>query len=330
MIPLIIGAVVGATMAIIGNSSADKAALELYKKKAKVIIHGYNYNQKALDTAEKSTYYSAMGELFNLQVNALQNNSTVEASLNESGYSGRSSDQISRIVSGQTYRQRTAVKSAYEQQVMEIRSKKDALYIQADNALNNLQDETSDSMLGGFEKFMNVLNGAAIGAAAGAAGGALASGAAGSAGLTATGALGGTATNTLSASALSAGTAGTTASAGSTFLASTSAIGATAAPSSLVLTSAAPTALSSTAGASSLALTGSAATSTSTSLGLLGAGSVMEGITVQSAPVATQAVQTTPTFLEAFNSSYGKYSNILKITNSFTQLSQLGKRGRYV
>lgn len=333
MIPLIIGAAIGAAMAIGGNSSSDKAALELYKKKAAVIVHGYNYNQNALTNAEKSTYYSAVGELYNLQINALQNNASVTAALNESGFEGRTSDKISKVVSGQTYRQRTAIKENYELQVSEIRSKKDSLYIQVNNELDNLQSETSDSMLGGFEKFMNVLNGAAMGAAMGAAGGAAgaalaggaAGGAAGTAGLSATGAIGGAATNTVGASAGATflSTTGTSVgssavSAGSSYLAATGSSFGSAGLGAYGLGVGATT----SAGASSLALTGASATSLATS----GVNSL-----VQTAPVSTSGSNAGMSFLEAFNSNYDKYKNVinsLNMVNAYTQ--QFSKRGRYV
>lgn len=124
-------------------------------------------------------YDSAMVELFNLSVNAHQNNAQIEAALAETGTEGRSSKKIEQTVKGQTARQETAVKEAYTQQVWDVRGKKDALYISTKAEVDQSKDALRSNLVGGFPAFMQVLSstaqGAAIGAATAGAGSALGS-----------------------------------------------------------------------------------------------------------------------------------------------------------
>ena len=164
-----IGAVVGGGSALIGIKKGNRSQIKAFKKQMQYLQMNYNYNQAALDRQERSMYDSAMVELFNLSVNAHQNNAQIEAALAETGTEGRSSKKIEQTVHGQTARQETAVKEAYTQQVWDVRGKKDALYISTKADVEQSKDVLRSNLVGGFPAFMQVLSSAAQGAAIGAA-----------------------------------------------------------------------------------------------------------------------------------------------------------------
>lgn len=165
----IIGGVIGGGSSLIGIKRGNRSQIKAFKKQMQYLQMNYNYNQAALDRQERSMYDSAMVELFNLSVNAHQNNAQIEAALAETGTEGRSSKKIEQTVHGQTARQETAVKEAYTQQVWDVRGKKDALYISTKAEVDQSKDALRSNLVGGFPAFMQVLSSAAQGAAIGAA-----------------------------------------------------------------------------------------------------------------------------------------------------------------
>lgn len=181
-----IGAVVGGGSAIHGMSKQNRSTISMFKKQMYYMQLNYNYNQAALDRQERSLYDSAVGNLFQLSMNAFQNQSSVEAAQAESGVEGRTQDKLGQVIRGQNARQITSAKEAYEVDVWNVRSKKEALYIETKNAVEQAKTNLDNSLIYGsraFSQFMgSAIQGAAIGAAtagvASAAGGALAGGAA--------------------------------------------------------------------------------------------------------------------------------------------------------
>lgn len=169
IIGAVIGAVVGGGSALNGIKKGNRSQIKAFKKQMQYLQMNYNYNQAALDRQERSMYDSAMVELFNLSVNAHQNNAQIEAALAETGTEGRSSKKIEQTVHGQTARKETAVKESYTQQVWDVRGKKDALYISTKAEVDQSKDALRSNLVGGFPAFMQVLSSAAQGAAIGAA-----------------------------------------------------------------------------------------------------------------------------------------------------------------
>lgn len=239
-----IGAVVGGGSAIHGMSKQNRSTISMFKKQMYYMQLNYNYNQAALDRQERSLYDSAVGNLFQLSINAFQNQSSVEAAQAESGVEGRTQDKLGQVIRGQNARQITSAKEAYEVDVWNVRSKKEALYIETKNAVEQAKTNLDNSLIYGsraFSQFMgSAIQGAAIGAAtagvASAAGGALGGATGGLTGGTAGGAVGGTtvlptagittsATGMLSEYGMAslATSAGTTAGTGSTLAATTGA-----------------------------------------------------------------------------------------------------------
>ncbi len=239
-----IGAVVGGGSAIHGMSKQNRSTISMFKKQMYYMQLNYNYNQAALDRQERSLYDSAVGNLFQLSMNAFQNQSSVEAAQAESGVEGRTQDKLGQVIRGQNARQITSAKEAYEVDVWNVRSKKEALYIETKNAVEQAKTNLDNSLIYGsraFSQFMgSAIQGAAIGAAtagvASAAGGALGGATGGLTGGTAGGAVGGTtvlptagittsATGMLSEYGMAslATSAGTTAGTGSTLAATTGA-----------------------------------------------------------------------------------------------------------
>ena len=217
------GAVVGGGSSLWQKSKYNKSLTKAFKKQMYYAQMNYNWNQNQLTRQEQSAYDNAVSNLFQLSYNALQNNATVEASLAETGYEGRTAGQIKRTISGAVLRQKTALKDAYETDVVNIRSQKDALYVQMKNSVEQARDQLKSQYKGGISYLMEFLDtsakGAAIGAFTAGAGSALA-GAVG--GTTSTmGTVGVDAVSGASAGGSIAGTVG-----GETVIAGTSSVGA--------------------------------------------------------------------------------------------------------
>lgn len=180
-----VGAAVGAVTfggnSIYGMNKQNRNTLAAFKKQMQYLQMNYNYNQASLDRQERSMYDNALGELFTLSLNAYQNNSQIEAAIAETGLEGRSQEKIEQTVRGQTARQETATKEAYMMDVWNVRSQKDALYIQTKVSVEQARDNLNNNLIYGskaFQEFLgSTLQGAAIGAAtagfAGAATGAI-------------------------------------------------------------------------------------------------------------------------------------------------------------
>lgn len=190
-----VGAVVGGGSSLYSASKTNRNQIKAFKKQMYYMQLNYNYNQAALNRQERSLYDSAVGNLFNMSVNAFQNQSQVEAAQAESGIEGRSQDKIGQVIRGTNLRQQTALKEAYEVDVWNVRSQKEALYIETKNAVEQARDNLSNSFIKGSklyaQLFQGVTTGAALGAATAGIGSAVGGALGGAMSSTATGALGG-------------------------------------------------------------------------------------------------------------------------------------------
>lgn len=220
----VIGAVAGGGSSLWQKSKYNRSLTKAFKKQMYYAQMNYNWNQNQLTRQEQSAYDNAVSNLFQLSYNALQNNATVEASLAETGYEGRTAGQIKRSISGAVLRQKTALKDAYETDVTNIRSQKDALYVQMKNSVEQARDQLKSQYKGGISYLMEFLDtsakGAAIGAFTAGAGSALAGAAGGAAGGT-----GGTIAGTVGGETVLAGTSSVGGSAGLSGAAGASALG---------------------------------------------------------------------------------------------------------
>lgn len=220
----VIGAVAGGGSSLWQKSKYNRSLTKAFKKQMYYAQMNYNWNQNQLTRQEQSAYDNAVSNLFQLSYNALQNNATVEASLAETGYEGRTAGQIKRSVSGAVLRQKTALKDAYETDVTNIRSQKDALYVQMKNSVEQARDQLKSQYKGGISYLMEFLDtsakGAAIGAFTAGAGSALAGAAGGAAGGT-----GGSIAGTVGGETVLAGTSSVGGSAGLSGAAGASALG---------------------------------------------------------------------------------------------------------
>lgn len=220
----VIGAVAGGGSSLWQKSKYNRSLTKAFKKQMYYAQMNYNWNQNQLTRQEQSAYDSAVSNLFQLSYNALQNNATVEASLAETGYEGRTAGQIKRSISGAVLRQKTALKDAYETDVVNIRSQKDALYVQMKNSVEQARDQLKSQYKGGISYLMEFLDtsakGAAIGAFTAGAGSALAGAAGGAAGGT-----GGSIAGTVGGETVLAGTSSVGGSAGLSGAAGASALG---------------------------------------------------------------------------------------------------------
>lgn len=220
----VIGAVAGGGSSLWQKSKYNRSLTKAFKKQMYYAQMNYNWNQNQLTRQEQSAYDNAVSNLFQLSYNALQNNATVEASLAETGYEGRTAGQIKRSISGAVLRQQTALKDAYETDVVNIRSQKDALYVQMKNSVEQARDQLKSQYKGGISYLMEFLDttakGAAIGAATAGAGSALAGAAGGAAGGT-----GGSIAGTVGGETVLAGTSSVGGSAGLSGAAGASALG---------------------------------------------------------------------------------------------------------
>lgn len=220
----VIGAVAGGGSSLWQKSKYNRSLTKAFKKQMYYAQMNYNWNQNQLTRQEQSSYDNAVSNLFQLSYNALQNNATVEASLAETGYEGRTAGQIKRSISGAVLRQKTALKDAYETDVTNIRSQKDALYVQMKNSVEQARDQLKSQYKGGISYLMEFLDtsakGAAIGAFTAGAGSALAGAAGGAAGGT-----GGSIAGTVGGETVLAGTSSVGGSAGLSGAAGASALG---------------------------------------------------------------------------------------------------------
>lgn len=220
----IIAAVAGGGSSLWQKSKYNRSLTKAFKKQMYYAQMNYNWNQNQLTRQEQSAYDNAVSNLFQLSYNALQNNATVEASLAETGYEGRTAGQIKRSISGAVLRQKTALKDAYETDVTNIRSQKDALYVQMKNSVEQARDQLKSQYKGGISYLMEFLDasakGAAIGAFTAGAGSALAGAAGGAAGGT-----GGSIAGTVGGETVLAGTSSVGGSAGLSGAAGASALG---------------------------------------------------------------------------------------------------------
>lgn len=220
----VIGAVAGGGSSLWQKSKYNRSLTKAFKKQMYYAQMNYNWNQNQLTRQEQSAYDNAVSNLFQLSYNALQNNATVEASLAETGYEGRTAGQIKRSISGAVLRQKTALKDAYETDVTNIRSQKDALYVQMKNSVEQSRDQLKSQYKGGISYLMEFLDtsakGAAIGAFTAGAGSALAGAAGGAAGGT-----GGSIAGTVGGETVLAGTSSVGGSAGLSGAAGASALG---------------------------------------------------------------------------------------------------------
>lgn len=218
------GAVVGGGSSLWQKSKYNRSLTKAFKKQMYYAQMNYNWNQNQLTRQEQSAYDNAVSNLFQMSYNALQNNATVEASLAETGYEGRTAGQIKRSISGAVLRQKTALKDAYETDVTNIRSQKDALYVQMKNSVEQARDQLKSQYKGGISYLMEFLDtsakGAAIGAFTAGAGSALAGAVGGAAGGT-----GGSIAGTVGGETVLAGTSSVGGSAGLSGAAGASALG---------------------------------------------------------------------------------------------------------
>lgn len=164
-----VGAVFGGGSTLYSASKINRNQIKAFKKQMYYMQLNYNYNQAALNRQERSLYDSAVGNLFNMSVNAFQNQSQVEAAQAESGVEGRTQDKLGQVIRGTNLRQQTALKEAYEVDVWNVRSQKEALYIETKNAVEQARDNLSNSFIKGSKLYAQLFQGVTTGAALGAA-----------------------------------------------------------------------------------------------------------------------------------------------------------------
>lgn len=277
-----VGAVVGGGSSLYGASKTNRNQIKAFKKQMYYMQLNYNYNQAALNRQERSLYDSAVGNLFNMSVNAFQNQSQVEAAQAESGVEGRTQDKLGQVIRGTNLRQQTALKEAYEVDVWNVRSQKEALYIETKNAVEQARDNLSNSFIKGSKLYAQLFQGVTTGAALGAATAGIGSAVGGAlGGATATLATETTATGALGASAGIGGAGAVNTSLGAGFLSSYG----VAANSAVAggVTTAASTGLSSGAlagigGAGALASTGMSGASSSASIASNTGGNILGNV----------------------------------------------------
>lgn len=172
MIGYSIGAIAGLGLSLFGARSTNKAVVENYKAQMRVAMRNYNYNQLQLDKQSQSVYAEAMQNLQNMRINSMQNNSVVTAALNETGYEGRTKGKISQSVESQTLRQEQALKDSTEVDILNLRSQKEALYIQTDQMMQNARQQAQSNLVSGSQAFVGAIQGALQGASLGGMAGA--------------------------------------------------------------------------------------------------------------------------------------------------------------
>ena len=163
-----IGAVVGGGSSILNIGKSNKKTIKAFKKQMSYAMRNYNYQQAAFDRQERSMYDAAMVELFNMSLNTIQNDGSVTAALAETGLEGRNEGKVKQSMKAMEGLETTAVKEAHEQSVWEVRSAKDALYVQTVADFEQARDKVSADLIGGMRAVGMVMDGAAKGAVLGA------------------------------------------------------------------------------------------------------------------------------------------------------------------
>ena len=163
MIGAVIGGAIGLGTGVHNVRSGNKALTKAFKEQTRAIMQNYNYNQMAMTREATALGDAARQRLFQLSLNAIQNNSTVEAALAETGYEGRTAGKLMTSMAGQEERQKTAVRTAYYNDIAEIRSKKDALYIQTNRQIQQARDNLRNSYTTGLDALLSVGTSAAQG-----------------------------------------------------------------------------------------------------------------------------------------------------------------------
>lgn len=164
-----VGAVLGGGSALYSASKTNRNQIKAFKKQMHYMQLNYNYNQAALNRQERSLYDSAVGNLFNMSVSAFQSQSQFEAAQAESGVEGRTQDKLGQVIRGTNLRQQTALKESYEVDVWNVRSQKEALYIETKSAVEQARDNLSNSFIKGSKLYAQLFHGVTTGAALGAA-----------------------------------------------------------------------------------------------------------------------------------------------------------------
>lgn len=164
----VIGAVVGGGSSMMGIRKGNKNLIKAYREKMKYVVMNYNYAQNNLDRQQQSLRDEASMQLLQLNLNAMNNQAQVRAAIGESGYDGRNASKMNQVITGQNIRQKDVAKEAYEVASYDIRSKKDALYIQTKAGLDQEYKALGQSFTHGTQAFMQVAGAAAQGAAIGA------------------------------------------------------------------------------------------------------------------------------------------------------------------
>lgn len=162
----IIGAAIGTTVGLIGSikgiRDTQKAMRKSYIRQMEILIQNYNYNQNALDQESRFNLESAKQNLFNITFNGIQNNSAVFAAQGETGYEGRTGQQIARAITGQVERRRTGVIENYQQQDYQIRRERDNLYIQTQKTVEQAEDNFNNMQTSDLENVFNVMHTSAM------------------------------------------------------------------------------------------------------------------------------------------------------------------------
>ena len=164
----IIGGVVGAFGTAHGIREQQEAMREAYIKQMENLMLNYNYNQNALDQEQRFNLDQTKKNLFNITFQGIQNNAGVEAALAETGTEGRTSQQISRAITGQVSRQKTSVIENYEQQEYQIKRQRDNLYIQTKRTVDQAEENFENMQSSTFENVMQVFQGSLQGSIQGA------------------------------------------------------------------------------------------------------------------------------------------------------------------
>lgn len=174
----VIGGAIGFGSGIYNTSKHNRELTRAYKKQMKYVVQNYNFNQQALTSEERYLLDNAKQQLFNISLNGIQNNATVEAALAETGTEGRTSGQITRSIEGQQERRQTAVMENYYQSKAQIGEQKSALYIQTqrsiDQARENLKSQYKTGIAAIMDTVQSTAQGATMGYFAGGVGGLMA------------------------------------------------------------------------------------------------------------------------------------------------------------
>lgn len=132
------GWAVGALGQGIGQAMERVSAVDAYSNRVKALELSYNWAISESQRQANSVNKALRSELFNQQLNARQNQATVNAALAETGRESRGTGKIQQAMQAQTAIAEAGAISTAKQKIEDINSQMQAAYVQTSEQINSI------------------------------------------------------------------------------------------------------------------------------------------------------------------------------------------------